>query len=141
MHTAEHVLNQTMIRLFGTKRCFSAHIEAKKSKCDYHFDRDLTNEEAINLENKINEVISQDLPVKEEFIIRRLALEKYDLSRLPENDEETIRIITIGDYDSAPCIGPHVKSIKELGKFKIISHDYKEGVLRLRYKLELNSLF
>ncbi len=29
MHTAEHILNQTMIRLFGCNRCFSAHIEKK----------------------------------------------------------------------------------------------------------------
>ncbi len=36
MHTAEHVLNQTMIRLFGTGRNFSAHLNRGKSKCDYH---------------------------------------------------------------------------------------------------------
>ena len=37
MHSAEHVLNQTMVRMFGTGRAFSAHIEARKSKCDYRF--------------------------------------------------------------------------------------------------------
>ena len=31
MHTTEHILNQTMIRLFGCGRAVSAHIERKKS--------------------------------------------------------------------------------------------------------------
>lgn len=35
MHTAEHLLNQTMVRLFNKGRAFSSHIEKKKSKCDY----------------------------------------------------------------------------------------------------------
>ncbi|MCX6744187.1 MAG: hypothetical protein NTX82_01535 [Candidatus Parcubacteria bacterium] len=135
MHTAEHLLNQTMIRLFGTKRCFSAHIEEKKSKCDYHFARDLTSEEVKNLEDKINEVTASDLPVKESFKIREFASREYDLTRLPENEDRNIRIIKIGDYDACPCIGPHVTSTKEIGEFKIISHDYSDGILRIRYKL------
>ena len=45
MHSAEHILNQTMVRLLHTDRSFSAHIEKKKSKCDYRFDRKLTDEE------------------------------------------------------------------------------------------------
>lgn len=32
MHTTEHIINQTMIRLFGCGRSVSAHIERKKSK-------------------------------------------------------------------------------------------------------------
>ena len=138
MHTAEHILNQTMIRLFGTKRCFSAHIEKKKSKCDYHFGRDLTTEEIKNLEDKVNEVIAQDLPIKEKYINYEIATKQFDLTRLPEGASEDLRIIEIGDYDSVPCIGPHVKSTKELGQFKIISSDFNDGVLRIRYKLSEN---
>jgi hypothetical protein len=39
MPSAEHILNQTMDRMFGCGRCFAAHIERQKSKCDYHFER------------------------------------------------------------------------------------------------------
>ena len=35
-HTAEHLLNQTMIRLFGCDRSYNAHIERKKSKMSFH---------------------------------------------------------------------------------------------------------
>jgi Ser-tRNA(Ala) deacylase AlaX len=31
MHSAEHILNQTMDRMYQCGRCFNAHIERKKS--------------------------------------------------------------------------------------------------------------
>ena len=48
MHTAEHVLNQTMVRMFGCGRSFSSHLNADKSKCDYHFPRPLEDAEVRN---------------------------------------------------------------------------------------------
>ena len=67
MHSAEHILNQTMVRKFNCGRSFSAHIEKKKSKCDYHFDRDLTEKETSEVEEKVNEIIDSDLDIIEEF--------------------------------------------------------------------------
>jgi len=57
MHSAEHILNQTMVRMFKCGRSFSNHIEKKKSKCDYHFDRELNKEEVEEIERKVNDVI------------------------------------------------------------------------------------
>ena len=34
MHTAEHLLNATIVKTFGCPRSRNAHIERKKSKCD-----------------------------------------------------------------------------------------------------------
>ena len=135
MHSAEHILNQTMVRMFNCGRSFSNHIEKKKSKCDYHFDRDLTEEEIELLNKKVNEVIQQDLIVKEEFCQKDEALKMFNLSRLPEDAGEKVRVIKIGDYDACPCSGLHVTSTKEIGNFKIFSSDFKEGVLRIRFKL------
>lgn len=136
MHTAEHILNQTMIRLFGTERCFSAHIEKKKSKCDYKFDRALITDEAIKLENAVNEIIKNNLPVTEILLTRDEAGKKFNLDRIPEGETlEKVRIIKVGDYDAVPCSGQHVKSTNEVGQFRLISSDYADGVLRVRYKL------
>ncbi len=138
MHSAEHILNQTMVRMFNKGRSFSAHIEKKKSKCDYHFDRNLTSEEIEKIQSVVNEVISQDLSVKEEFLSRKFAEEIFNLERLPEDAGDKIRIIKIGDYDSCPCSGVHVSSTKEIGEFKIISTDFDNSVLRVRFKLVEN---
>jgi misacylated tRNA(Ala) deacylase len=136
MHTAEHILNQTMVRMFNCSRSFSNHIEKKKSKCDYHFERDLTQEEVNELQSRVNNVIRQNFDVKEEFIPRKDAAELFDLDRLPDAVGETIRIIKIGDYDSCPCIGQHVNNTVEIGEFSIISRNFEDGVLRLRFKVE-----
>ncbi|MHB8906335.1 MAG: alanyl-tRNA editing protein [Melioribacteraceae bacterium] len=135
MHTAEHLLNGTMDKMFGRGRSFSAHIEKKKSKCDYHFDRNLTEQEIQSIEEKINSVISEDLPVREEFMKREDAEKIFNLSRLPEEAGETLRVINIGDYDKCLCSGTHLASTKSIGGFKIISTNFENGVLRIRFKI------
>ena len=57
MHTAEHILNATMVQLFGCSRSFNAHIERKKSKCDYHLNQELTQEDISTIENQVNKII------------------------------------------------------------------------------------
>jgi Ser-tRNA(Ala) deacylase AlaX len=135
MHSAEHILNQTMVRMFNKGRSFSNHIEKKKSKCDYHFDRNLTEEEVETINKKVNEVIQQDLKVTEEFLHRDDAINNFKLLQLPDDAGDTIRIIKIGDYDACPCSGVHVTSTKEIGQFQIISTSFEDGVLRVRFKL------
>ena len=136
MHSAEHLLNQTMQRLYKCNRCFSAHIEKKKSKCDYHFDHALNKQEIARIEKMVNEVIKEDLPVSEEFLTREEAQKAFSLDRLPGNVKEMVRIVRIGEYDACPCIGPHVKSTKQIGEFRIVSTTFEKGVLRIRYKLD-----
>lgn len=135
MHSAEHILNQTMVRMFNCGRSFSNHIEKKKSKCDYHFERDLTVSEINELETRVNEVILKNPEVTEEFYSKAEAENSFNLSKLPEEAGDTIRVIKIGDYDSCPCSGLHVSNTKEIGIFKIISTSFSEGVLRIRFKL------
>ncbi|MBI5726471.1 MAG: hypothetical protein HY965_01355 [Ignavibacteriales bacterium] len=135
MHSAEHILNQTMVRMFGCGRSFSAHIEKKKSKCDYHFNRALLDEEVITLEKLVNEVITANLPITQGFITRQEAEQFLNLERLPDDAGDTVRVIKIGDYDTCPCIGIHAGQTLEIGSFKIISTSFENGVLRIRFKI------
>jgi misacylated tRNA(Ala) deacylase len=136
MHSAEHILNQTMVRMFGCGRAFSAHIEKKKSKCDYRFKRPLTDEEIAGIEAKVNEIISTDMPVREQILSREEAAKLVSLSKLPADAGDSVRIIAIGDYDACPCSGMHVSSTREIGKFSIISTNFTGEVLRIRFKIE-----
>jgi len=135
MHSAEHILNQTMVRMFKCERSFSNHIEKKKSKCDYHFGRNLTADEIDEIESRVNTVIKSNSSITEEFVERGKVKSIFNLERLPQTAGEVIRIIKIGDYDSCPCSGMHVRSTAEIGSFKIISTSFENGVMRLRFKL------
>ncbi len=135
MHSAEHLLNQVMVRKFGCGRCFSAHVNKKKSKCDYLFERALTDDETKEVETAVNKAIAAKLDVTEQLVSPKEAGRNYNLTRLPDGIE-SVRIVNIGDYDLCPCIGEHVANTSEIGEFHMISQDFQDGVLRLRYKLD-----
>jgi misacylated tRNA(Ala) deacylase len=135
MHTAEHILNQTMDRMFACGRSFNAHIEKKKSKCDYRFPRPLTAEDIAAVEAAVNRVIGQNLAVSERRVDRTEAEKAYFTGKLPADAGQSIRIITVGDYDACPCIGRHVRSTSEIPGFRILSASHENGVLRIRFAL------
>ena len=135
MHTAEHILNQTMIRLFSCGRAINAHIEHKKSKCDYLIDHALTPNEVKAVEDAVNSVIDSAIDVTEEFVSIEGASRFLDLRKLPAGVSQTIRVIRVGDYDACACIGAHVRNTREIGRFSIISTDYNSGTVRIRFKV------
>lgn len=135
MHTCEHIVNRTMVNIFGCGRAVSAHIERKKSKLDFALPKAPSVEDIENIEKTINEVIARHLPVTTEFITQEEAVGRFDLKRLPDNASDTVRIVRVGDYDECLCIGLHVTNTSEIGTFHIISSDYKDGIFRIRFKL------
>ncbi len=135
MHTTEHIVNRTMVNLFGCGRAISAHIERKKSKLDFALPQCPTEAQITQIEETVNEVLRRNLPVTMEYISQEEAMGRFDMKRLPEGASDTVRVVHIGDYDECLCIGAHVSNTSEVGTFKIISHDYKEGVFRMRFKI------
>ncbi len=135
MHTAEHILNSVMDKMFGCGRSFRSHIEEKKSKCDYRIKRCLSRGELTAVENTVNEIIKLNIPIGESFVSRGEADEKYFTGKLPEDAGEKIRVITVGSFDACPCIGQHVSNTSEIGEFSISSCDFEDGILRIRFVL------
>ena len=135
MHTAEHILNQTMIQMFGCTRSRNTHIERRKSKCDYHIDSAPTVDQIQEIEDRVNEVINRKLQVAEDFVHIKDVGDMVDLSKLPEDVSEMLRIIRVGDYDVCACIDSHVNNTSEVGTFKITTHNFENGRWRVRFKL------
>lgn len=135
MHTAEHLLNQTMCRMFGCERSRDTHIERKKSKINFILQERPTDKQIADIEEKINKLIAEDLTVTYEFVDREHIPAGVKLDRLPEDASETIRIVRIGNYDVCPCIGAHVASTAEIGSFRITSTSYNDTSFRIVYKL------
>lgn len=134
-HTAEHILNRTMVNMFGCPRSRNAHIERKKSKCDYILDSCPTDGQVREIEAKVNSVIEGSMDVTIRFVSRGEAASIVDLSKLPADASDTLRIVSIGDYDDCACIGAHVNNTSEIGGFRIISHDFSDGIWRVRWKV------
>jgi len=137
MHTTEHIINRTMINLFGCGRSVEAHIERKKSKLDYRLEAEPTPAQVAALEKAVNEVIDRHLDVTTEFISQQEAMGRFDMQRLPDDASETVRVVHVGDYDECLCIGQHVQNTSEIGRFCILSHswDADSHIWRMRFKL------
>ena len=136
-HTAEHLLNQTMIRLFGCDRSYNAHIERKKSKMSFHLKQKPSRQEEKQIEVRMNELIAADLPVTFDFVDRNHLPEGVAIDRLPDDASDTLRLVRIGDYDVCPCIGKHVRSTSQIGRFEMLgtNWDEEQRSFRVRFKV------
>lgn len=135
MHTAEHILNQTMVRMFGCERSDNAHIERKKSKITYRLTECPAEKDIAAISAAVNQVIAADLPVTYEWITRDQLPEGINPNRLPEHANGMLRLVRIGDYDVCPCIGQHVEHTAQIGTFHILGINWEEGNFRIRFKL------
>lgn len=148
-HTAEHLLNQLMMRMFGCERSSNAHIERKKSKISYILDHKPDRKEEREIERQMNELIEQDLPVTFQFVTRAelegMVMEaepgspdsRIALDRLPADASDTIRLVRIGDFDVCTCIGKHVRSTAQIGRFEMLGTNWDNDRMsfRIRYKI------
>lgn len=136
-HTAEHLLNQVMVQMFGCERSRNAHIERKKSKVSYILERKPDRKQEKAIETRMNELIAEDLPVTYEYVDRNHIPADVKLDRLPDDASETIRLVRIGHFDVCPCIGKHVRSTSQIGRFELLGTNWDESAhsFRIRFKV------
>lgn len=136
-HTAEHLLNQVMIRMFGTERSSNAHVERKKSKMTFVLDHKPNRKEEKEIEDEMNRLIAEDLPVTFEMVDRNNIPEGVTVDNLPEDASEMLRVVRIGDFDVCLCIGKHVRSTAQIGRFEMLGTNWDEHkrTFRIRFKV------
>ena len=103
----------------------------------FHLDHKPTRQEEREIERRMSQLIADDLPVTFEFADRDSLPEGVSLDRLPEGASDTIRLVRIGDYDVCPCIGKHVRSTSQIGRFEMLgtNWDELEHSFRVRFKI------
>jgi Ser-tRNA(Ala) deacylase AlaX len=123
--------------MFGCGRSYNAHVERKKSKMSFRLERKPSRQEEKEIERRMNELIDEDLSVTFEFATRDNLPEGVSTERLPDDASDTIRLVRIGDYDVCPCIGKHVRSTSQIGRFELLgtNWDEMEHSFRVRFKI------
>ena len=103
----------------------------------FYLDHKPSRQEEKEIERRMNELIDEDLPVTFKFVTRDELPEEVDATRLPEDASDTIRLVYIGDYDVCPCIGKHVRSTSQIGRFEMLgtNWDEHEHSFRVRFKI------
>ena len=103
----------------------------------FHLEQKPTRQQEKDIERRMNELIEEDLPVTFEYVTRDELPEDISTERLPEDASDTIRLVRIGDYDVCPCIGKHVRSTSQIGRFEMLgtNWDEMEHSFRIRFKI------
>jgi alanyl-tRNA synthetase len=96
----------------------------------------LTDEEVQKIEDKANEIIRKNIPVKIEILPRIEAEKKYGF-RIYQGGvvpEDTLRIVSIGNIDHEACGGVHCDSTKEVEFITILrTKRIQDGIDRIEF--------
>lgn len=137
-HTCTHIVLQTLKRMFGDQvEQRGSNITPERMRFDFNLDHKMTEEEKKELEDRVNEVIKQDLPVHFEVMTPQKAHEIGAIGIFDSKYGDEVNVYFIGDYDIQICGGPHVKHTGELGHFKLQKEESSSaGVRRIKGILE-----
>ena len=133
-HTATHLLNAALKQVIGPDvHQKGSNITVDRMRFDFSCDHKLTDEEKQKAENLVNQWISEDIPVTCEEMSKEDAIKSGAECMFIEKYPDIVTVYSIGDVSKELCGGPHVKSTKEIGEFKITKEEASSaGVRRIK---------
>ena len=137
-HTATHLLNAALKEVLGDHvHQKGSNITEERLRFDFSHNEKLTKEEITKLEDLVNQKIEEDLPVTYEIMSKEDAIKIGAEAMFIDRYADEVKVYSIGDFSKEICGGPHVKSTKELGHFKITKEESSgSGVRRIKAILE-----
>ncbi|MDQ2717016.1 MAG: alanyl-tRNA editing protein [Chloroflexota bacterium] len=137
-HTALHILCGTIWKEFGVQ-VTGGQMYPDRARMDFAME-DLSKERIAFIEQKINEAIAQDYPIRVYTLPREKAFAIPDLIRTKINllppEMEEVRIVEIVGLDLQADGGTHVSHTKEVGGIKITKTENK-GKINKRLEIRL----
>lgn len=131
-HTATHLLHQALRDMFGKQlHQTGSNITTERVRFDFNFDRKLTDEEIVKLEETVNQKINDNMPVHFELISTKEAKDLGAIGLFMDTYGEKSKIYFIGGDSEKPeesysiefCGGPHVDFTSKVKSFKIIKQE------------------
>ena len=134
LHTATHLLHATLRKLLGNDvHQMGSNITPERLRFDFNFDRKLTPEELQQIEDEVNNIISQSIDVVREEMTPQQAKESGAIGLFDNKYGDKVSVYTIGNVSKEICSGPHVNNTSELGHFKIKKEESSSaGVRRIK---------
>ena len=137
-HSATHLLHEALRRVLGphvTQK--GSQVSSQKLRFDFSHPKALTKEELQNVELKINQLILEDSTVMTEVLPYEEAIKKGALALFGEKYDDEVRVLSMGNdsFSVELCGGTHVKSLNDIGLFKLISQSsVASGIRRIEAK-------
>lgn len=134
LHTATHLLQAALKKVCSPDICQKgSNITEERLRFDFNFARKLTPEEVKAVEDMINDIIAQNIPVvMKEMPIEQAKAEGFT-GLFESKYGEVVKTYSIGEFSKEICGGPHAESTGALGTFKIAKQEnVSAGVKRIK---------
>jgi alanyl-tRNA synthetase len=129
-HTGQHILSQAFLKAqeAGT---ISFHLGADTSSIDLdlaHMDEDL----ARSVERLANQIVWENRVVEIRTVSHQEAME-IPMRKKPPIEDDSLRLVTITDFDVSACGGTHVARTGEVGLIKIVGWERRRSQVRAEF--------
>ena len=137
-HSATHLLHEALRRILGkhvTQK--GSLVSHEKLRFDFSHNKPIEKKEIEKIEKYVNDMVNTKADVKTRIMTPKEAVEKGALAMFGEKYGDEVRVLSMGKenggyFSTELCGGTHVKNIKDIGKFKIISQSsIAAGVRRI----------
>jgi len=144
-HTTTHLLHQALKIVLGNSvNQKGSNITSERLRFDFSWPEKMTKEQIEKVEQIVNGKIKENLPVAWKEMELEEARNSGAIGLFGHKYETKVKVYTVGDiakggqlFSKEICMGPHVASIGELGRFKIVKEEaVSSGVRRIKAILE-----
>lgn len=138
LHTATHLLHRALKNVLGEHvEQRGSNITTDRLRFDFSHPEKMTPEQIKEVEEIVNQIITQDLPVRFEEMTVEEAKQRGAIGLFEEKYGNKIKVYFVGnetgDFSKEICGGPHVTRTGELGLFKIQKEEaVSAGVRRIK---------
>ncbi len=125
-HSSAHLLAQAVKQLFPSAQVTIGPVIENGFFYDFSYERPFTPDDLEAIEQKMQELVKQDLPIARSVLVRDEAVnffkqlgENYKaeiIASIPSNED--LSLYTQGEFTDL-CRGPHVPNTGKLGAFKL----------------------
>lgn len=121
-HTTTHILHKALRETLGEHvEQAGSLVTSERLRFDFKHFTGMTEEEIKSVENRVNEIILQSLPVDVVETTTDEAKKMGAMALFGEKYGKKVRVVQVGDFSIELCGGTHLSNSSQAGLFKIVS--------------------
>jgi alanyl-tRNA synthetase len=121
-HTATHLLHKALHEVIGEHATQAGSaVRPDKLRFDFRHGQQLSTEERLEVERRVNEKVFTNLPVRAYWTTIDEARKLGAMMLFGEKYGDEVRVVEVDGWSRELCGGTHVRSTAEIGPFVILS--------------------